>query len=129
MPNFSRTSNMRLATCHEDLQRLFNEVIKDHDCTIICGARGEKEQHLAFLSGHSKLDYPKSKHNKIPSMAVDVMPYPIDWNDRNRIFNFAAIVMGIAERLEIKIRWGGDWDRDSETKDERFVDLPHYELI
>ena len=28
MPRFGKTSKARLATCHEDLQEIFNEVIK-----------------------------------------------------------------------------------------------------
>jgi peptidoglycan L-alanyl-D-glutamate endopeptidase CwlK len=41
----------------------------------------------------------------------------------------AGVVTGVAHELGIKIRWGGDWDQDGEWKDERFVDMPHYELL
>jgi peptidoglycan L-alanyl-D-glutamate endopeptidase CwlK len=27
------------------------------------------------------------------------------------------------------MRWGGDWDGDGDTKDERFFDGPHFELV
>ncbi len=26
-------------------------------------------------------------------------------------------------------RWGGDWDRDGQLKDHRFIDYPHFELV
>ena len=28
----------------------------------------------------------------------------------------------------LKIRWGGDWDMDTQTKDNKFDDLVHFEL-
>ena len=61
-------------------------------------------------------------------MALDVCPYPIDWNDKDRFYNFAGLVKGIAISMDIKIRWGGDWDGDNDLKDQTFFDLPHFEL-
>ena len=79
-------------------------------------------------AGKSQLEYPKSRHNLVPSMAVDVCPYPIDWNDRERFSYFAGYVRGVAAGMGIDIRWGGDWDSDGEVKDNSFDDLPHFEL-
>ena len=31
--------------------------------------------------------------------------------------------------MNIKLRWGGDWDRDTQVKDNSFDDLLHFELI
>lgn len=129
MPSFSELSKSRLKTCHLDLQRLFNEVIKYWDCTIIEGYRGPEEQHEAFINGKSKLDWPKGKHNKLPSLAVDVMPFPVDFKDIHRIYCFSGFVLGIAAVMNIKVRWGGDWDRDTEVKDNTFNDLVHFEVI
>ena len=81
-----------------------------------------------FEEGFSKLQYPKGKHNQYPSLAVDVAPYPIDWKDRERFTYFAGFVMGIAASMGLTIRWGGDWDRDTELKDNNFDDLPHFEI-
>lgn len=53
MPYYSERSKKRLETCHEDLQKLFNEVIKHFDCTILCGHRGQEEQDKAFAEGMS----------------------------------------------------------------------------
>jgi len=44
MPAFGERSRNNLKTCHEDLQKLFNEVIKHFDCSVICGHRGQEEQ-------------------------------------------------------------------------------------
>lgn len=135
MPKFSARSLAALQTCHADIQAIFNEVILHFDCTVVQGHRGEQEQNAAFKAGKSKLQFPQSKHNHQPSMAADVVPYPIDWNDTDRMRYFAGFVKGIATLLyrqgaiTHQLRWGGDWDRDTELKDNRFQDLPHFELI
>lgn len=125
---FSPSSQAKLDTCHIDLQMLFTEVQKHYDCTIICGARSEAEQQAAFEAGNSKLEYPKSKHNSLPSMAVDVAPSPIDWQDTTRFYHFAGFVLGVAKGLGIDITWGGDWAGDLNFKNDKFKDLPHFEL-
>ena len=112
MPRFGKTSKRRLATCHEDLQEILNEVIKYFDCSVLCGHRGKADQNKAYESGHSKVKWPNGRHNKKPSIAVDV----------------AVMVMGIAKAKGIGLRWGGDWDQDTEVKDNGFDDLPHFEL-
>jgi len=129
MPKFSATSQEKLDSCDARLRALFAEVIKHYDCTIICGHRGKADQDAAVKGGFSKTPFPKSKHNKEPSLAVDVMPYPIDWKNRERIIYFAGQVMGIAKIMGVPVRWGGDWDKDGDTKDEKFSDTPHFELV
>lgn len=129
MPAFGKASQEKLATCDPRLQKVFNEVIKHFDCTVIEGHRGEEAQNKAFAEGKSKLKYPQGKHNKIPSLAADVLPYPIDWNDTNRMRYFAGFVVGIAATMGIKLRWGGDWNQNTELKDNSFNDLPHFELV
>ena len=128
MPRFGRRSRKNLETCHEDLQALFNEVIKYFDCTVIQGHRGEEEQNKYFDEGKSKVRYPNGRHNASPSNAVDVVPYPIDWDDTDRMYYFSGFVKGIASQMGIPIRWGGDWNDNTEVKDTNFKDLPHFEL-
>lgn len=133
MFKFSERSKENLRECHPDLIRLFEEVIKVFDCAVIEGHRGEEEQNKAYYSGKSKLKYPQSKHNKIPSMAVDVVPWHkeaphIRWNDRESFVYMAGIVKGIAAQMGIKIRHGLDWDGDNDLKDQTFFDLPHFEI-
>ena len=129
MPNFGKTSTERLATCHPKLQELFNEVVKGYDCSILQGIRGKDEQNEFYRTGRSKVQYPNSKHNPSPSLAVDVAPYPIDWNNTNRFYHFAGYVNGVAAQLGLEIRWGGDWDSDKNFSDQTFNDLPHFELV
>ena len=128
MPRFSTRSKSKLHTCDERLIKLFNKVVKKFDCQILEGHRGQKAQDEAYNKGNSKLKFPNGKHNKSPSIAVDVAPYPIDWNNRDRFHYFAGYVMGIASQMKLKIRWGGDWNMDTETKDNKFDDLVHFEI-
>ena len=106
---------------------LFNHVIHFYDCSILCGHRGELEQNDAFEKGNSTLTYPKSKHNKRPSMAVDAAPYPINWHDLNEFRVFGGIVIGVANILHYegfmshRLRWGGRFEKP--------FDPGHFELI
>ena len=128
MPRFGRRSKKNLKTCDEDLVFLFGEVVKYFDCSVIEGHRGKKLQNMYFKEGKSKLKFPDGNHNKKPSKAVDVVPYPIDFKDRERMTYFAGFVKGMAAALGIPIRWGGDWNSDTQVKDNNFDDLPHFEL-
>jgi peptidoglycan L-alanyl-D-glutamate endopeptidase CwlK len=139
MPKFSQRSADKLATCHPDLQKLFNEVIKGRDCTIIHGHRSKEYQFELYKKGRSFIDgrwkvvkpqhvvtyldgYNKmSKHNFEPSLAVDVMPWygvkpHIRWDDFEGMRSFAAYVKGVMEQLikygDIKtvVEYGGDWN-------------------
>lgn len=128
MPSYSIRSRNNLYTCCLKLQKIFLEVIREYDCTILEGHRNKRAQSNAFKNGKSHLKYPKSKHNKFPSDAIDATPYPIDWNDIKRFYHFAGYVKGIAHSLGLEIIWGGDWDNDYSFKDQAFNDLVHYEV-
>lgn len=136
---YSKISSNRLATCHEDLQTLFREIAQYEDTSILCGHRNELAQTRAFLDGFSKLEYPDSKHNSFPSMAVDAGPYEvqikdIDWTDEKSFCVFAGKVLLLAKQLYLdgrishQVIWGGDWDSDGRTVDHKFIDMPHFEL-
>lgn len=129
MPAFSDRSLSRLETCHPDLQRLFREVVKHFDCSVIQGHRSNEEQAEMLRTGRSQLGPGRSKHNREPSMAVDVAPWPIDWQDWNRWYAFAGFVLGVASQMGIEIRSGLDWDGDFDFHDQSFMDAPHFELV
>lgn len=134
MAKFGSKSLLRLATCHPDLQRLFKRVVQTYDCTVLEGHRNKPRQDKMLELGRSKLRWPRSKHNSLPSEAVDVMPWfmtkpHVDWEDREAIAKFAGYVLATAEEMGIKIRWGGDWDNDNRVGDERFSDMPHFEIL
>ena len=134
MPQFGRKSKEQLSSCHPDLQSLFNEVIKHYDCTILEGHRSNERQEKLFHQGQSKLRACQSKHNQSPSLAVDVAPYHIkkpniDLNCTNNFYLFSGYVLGVANQLGIKIRWGGYWDKTLDVRNNKFNDLVHFELV
>ena len=130
MYSFGSTSQERLEQLDIRLQDILKEAIKFYDFSIITGYRNKEEQEKMFNQGKSKLRYPKSKHSQNPSKAVDIAPYPIDWNDTNRFVYLAAIIQYIAFSKGVKIRWGGNWDMDNDIiKDQTFNDLLHFEIV
>jgi len=129
MPKFGKKSKLRLLTCDYRLQEIFKEVIKKVDCSVLEGHRDEERQNKLFEEGKTKVRYPKGRHNAEPSRAVDVVPYPVDWDDRERFHLFAGYVLGVASGMGYTIRWGGDWNMNFEVDDNKFDDFPHFELI
>lgn len=134
MPTFGKGSLMQLATCHPRLQLVLNEAVKYYDFTVVEGHRGEAAQNAAFNARPqlSKLPWPKGNHNAIPSKAADIAPFPIDWKDGEKPHLRFAMMMGVvltcAKQLGVKVRFGMDWNRNADPRDEDFIDLPHVEL-
>lgn len=128
MPSFGATSKKHLATLHPDLQRVLNEAIEHVDFSITCGFRNQADQDRAFAQGLSKLKWPHGEHNKQPSMAVDVAPFPLNWNDREAFTLLSGVIYGIACMMGVKLRLGADWDGDFNTLEHQFMDRPHLEL-
>ena len=138
MYKFSKRSKDNLSTADAQLQKLFNEVIKETDCTVIYGHRTPEEQFELFKKGREKVDgwwtvvdkskvvtnldgtTKKSKHNYFPSKAVDVVPYPLDWKDINSFKLLASVVKRKALELGIDVEWGGDW--------KSLKDYPHWQV-
>lgn len=138
MPTFGTRSRSSLASCHPDLRDLFAAVVESYDCSVLEGARSQERQEELYRQGKSTLDGvdKRSKHQVTEeeplSRAVDVLPYPIDWGDTKRMYHFAGYVLSTADRMGIRLRWGGDWDGDIQTagsQDQSFYDLPHFELL
>jgi peptidoglycan L-alanyl-D-glutamate endopeptidase CwlK len=124
-----------LAGCHPDLLRLISAVNEIVPCEVICGFRGEVAQNQAFAEGKSDKKWPDGKHNKtLPSGepysdAADVVPLPINWDDKVKFYHFAGVVRAVSALKGIPIRWGGDWDSDFDLHDQNLYDLPHFERI
>lgn len=137
MYNFSKRSKKILKTCHPDLQLICNHSIKIYDFSIIGGYRSLETQKNLFAKGKSKLNgiNRRSKHQDTPSIAVDIAPYPIDWQNLKRFYYLGGLMVAIANNLQKqgklrhRLRWGGDWDRDGKFNDQIFNDLTHFELV
>lgn len=141
MPAFSKKSLGMLQQCHPDLQKVMMEAIKIIDFSVTEGARTKEQQAKYVKEGKSKTM--NSKHipkyykeiGKECSFAIDICPWPVDYNDRERFCVLAGIVLGIAKVykdlgiIRSNIRWGGDWNQNNITKDESFSDMPHFEVV
>jgi hypothetical protein len=88
---------------------------------VICGHRGQQEQDAAFKSGASRVQFPNSKHNKQPSLAVDIAPAPLDWKNIEAFKKLRVVVEEEATKLGIKLRPLIVFKNGSQ-------DHPHYEL-
>lgn len=132
MPVFSSRSKAQLATCDERLQRIARRAIQWVDFMVLEGHRGKERQNHAYATGASKVQWPKGNHNKTPSRAFDFAPFPLDWSDKVRAlvrFTFVAgALWAAAKELGIKIRFGWDWNRNLDPRDESFMDWGHVEL-
>jgi hypothetical protein len=125
--SLGKVSRLRLATCDVRLQQFVTALAADvdaglvpgvSDISVACGHRNEADQNREFAEGDSKLQWPKSKHNTLPSRAVDVWPHPVDWTGAGRPAFEALRAHGLklAAKMHIRVRvisW--DW--------------PHWELV
>jgi peptidoglycan L-alanyl-D-glutamate endopeptidase CwlK len=136
MPYFGNRSESNLAEVHPDLIQVCRFVIEVFDFTVLCGYRGETEQNAAYPK-YTKVKYPDSKHNRMPSEAVDIIPYDsikksiVPWKSDEEFSLLAGHMMMAAYAFNIKIRWGHDWNRNGILWDEagKLIDRPHFELI
>jgi len=124
MYKFGKKSKKRLKGVDTRLVNVLNELIKIMDVTIIEGLRSEERQKELLAKGATKVKYSKHMEGK----AVDLAPYPIDWENRDGFHYMGGMIRGIGKQLGINIRWGGDWDSDGDVKDNGFDDLVHVEL-
>ncbi len=124
MYKFGKRSRKRLEGVDAKLVNVLNELIKIMDVTVIEGLHSAERQKELLAKGATKVKYSKELEGK----RVDIAPYPIDWEDRERFHYMGGMVRGIAKALNLKVRWGGDWDSDGEIKDNSFDDLVHIEI-
>ncbi len=111
--------------------RLRDEVM---DISITYGHRTESEQNSLYYSDppKTKVKWPHSKHNRWPSKAVDIQPYPYP-RDKKVLWAALGYLAGHAARIAaeegFRIRWGGDWDGDGDLTNQSFYDLFHLEIL
>jgi len=121
MPTFGPKSSRCRDECESSLSRVLDEAIKHYDFSVIWGHRDHEDQTSAYENGHSQLRWPKSKHNKIPSRAFDVIPYPKGFAASDSDFyQLATHILRAASKVRVRLVWGGHW--------RTLKDLAHFEL-
>lgn len=134
MASFGETSTSRLELAHPDLVVICYDVIPYYDFSVLETYRSDERQDELFntiLPNGQRLSTKRageSKHNSTPSRAIDLAPFPIDWDNPKRFYLLAGMLFQAAAARHIDIRWGGDWDRDWDHTDQTLFDLPHFEL-
>ena len=132
MASFGKASQAKIDKLPARLQSVLYRAIKLYDFTVSQTVRTE-EQHAQYLKdGTTTIPFNKSKHkpNELGlSEAFDIVPWPIDWEDLARFHYLAGIIRMCAEIEGVELKWGGDWNRNGDFKDQNFDDLPHFELV
>lgn len=150
MAQFGQTSNSRLITCERDIQTILMEVVKFYDCMIVEGNRTPERQNehwskgrklkpggnekvrkdwvvvdsgkiVTYKDGYEKL----SKHQKYPSPAVDVVPYPSMWKDRSKLIELRGVIKFVQAKLLAEGKITKLLDNGADLWDG--FDLPHYQ--
>lgn len=144
---FSNTSLARLATCHPDIQKVIRKTmeITGMDFIVLEGERTKEQAYINWGKGRTvaelaakgvpaKYAQPKlkkvtqvstplaSKHVKQKdgyAHAVDIAPYPIDWENITEFEKLIGIVKKAAALVNVKLAYGTDW---------KMKDYPHIEL-
>lgn len=124
---FSQRSEESLKGVHPDLVKVARLALTltTRDFTVIEGVRSKAKQKRLYAQGASKTL--NSRH--LTGHAIDIVPYPLDWKDKQAFGELAKAMLEASRQLKIPIRWGGDWNRNGRSDDEKFYDGPHFELL
>lgn len=133
---FGERSTINLASADPRLIRVAKRALSYGvmDFSIIEGHRTPQRQLELYNQGLSQIKE-DGKHNAVPSLAIDILPYPANvngvnvWKDKQRFSVLAGLMLAAAAEEGVKLRWGGDWDGDGNNSDSSFLDLPHFELL
>jgi peptidoglycan LD-endopeptidase CwlK len=137
-------SLQNLSGIHPDLRRVADRALQltTQDMTVIEGIRSLDRQRQLLAQGHTRTL--NSRH--ITGHAIDVVPWPIDWDDWDKFDNLATAFAQASRELEIPVVFGAAWHkpigefetgreaREDYVKTRRaqkrrpFLDFPHYEL-
>src|SRR5262245_29107311 len=109
MAELNERSLKNLEKCHPDLQRIARLAITRFDFTVTTGHRNEKDQTEAYNTGYSRLPWPKSRHNTLPSLAFDAAPNPIDYKQTAKFCEMREVFKQCADELGIEVRFIS-WD-------------------
>lgn len=130
----------RLAGVHPDLVAVVHRAIalSDQDFLVLEGVRTPARQAELYAQGRTKPGQVvtwtlKSNHFKNAATgyghAVDLCPYPVDWNTASKFDAIYKAMMRASDELGTPIRSGMDWDRDGVLREAKEHDSPHFELI
>lgn len=146
-------SRARLANVHPDLVRVVERAITmtPQDFKVLEGVRTPERQRELYGQGRTAKELAKvglPPHLAKPSArivtwtlnsnhfkqadgfghAVDLVPFPVDWESLVKFDAIAKAMFDAAKAENVAIRWGADWDRDGKPRERKESDSPHFEL-
>jgi peptidoglycan L-alanyl-D-glutamate endopeptidase CwlK len=135
----SKRSLNNLNGVHPNLVTVVKRAIEitKQDFMVIEGVRTQARQDELWAQGRTKpgpvVTWVKDVsshgiHADGYGHAVDVVPYPVDWNDLKKFDAIADAMFTSASELGVKLRWGADWDMDGNPRERGESDSPHFEL-
>ena len=123
--SFGKTSLKRMDGVHpllrECAERALSYGLLDLTVPPYGGLRTIDDQRQLVAKGASQTL--NSLHRKQQSgygHAIDLAPYPIDWNNITRFAMVGSLMFRAAGDMGIEIEWGGHW--------KRFKDYPHFQF-
>lgn len=132
-------SMAKLEGLHPDLVAVVLRAIQisEQDFMVTCGVRTYADQAELYAQGRTKPGpvvtwTMQSRHMPQPDgygYAVDVVPYPVDWNTPAKFDAIANAMMQAADEIGVKIRWGADWNMNGKPREKGETDSPHFELV
>ena len=147
----SKLSLSRLVGLHTTLESVVKRAIEitEQDFMVVEGVRSKEQCYINYGKGRTaeqckakgvpaQYAQPKlakvtwlnnplsSKH--VTGHAVDLVPYPVDWNDLTKFDKVAKAMFAAAKELGVSIRWGADWDNDGKYREKGEYDSPHFEI-
>lgn len=139
MNKLGPTSTSKLCGLHPSLVSIVKRAIEitSQDFMVLCGVRTLAEQKELYAQGRTKPGNIvtwtlKSRH--LPAAdgfgrAVDLVPYPVDWNTNSKFDAIATAMFQASKELDTPIRWGADWNKNGIARERGETDSPHFELI
>lgn len=128
----------------------------DLDFTVLEGVRSRDQMKVNYGKGRTAMQlvkkgisplYAKPNERKVTwlndpfasthaadpedglSKAVDLAPWPINWNDSARFEKLARHVIDTGKSMGVRLKWGRDWDMDGRYEEKGETDGPHFELV
>lgn len=128
-----KTSLARLKGVDETLVNVVKRAIEisEVDFTVLEGVRTLERQRELYAQGRTapgKIVTWTMKSRHIEGKAVDLVPYPLDWNDIEKFNKIKDAMFQAAKELDVNLRWGADWNGNGEYREKGEYDSPHFEI-
>lgn len=128
-----KTSLARLQGVDETLVNVVKRAIEisEVDFSVLEGVRTLERQRELYAQGRTapgKIVTWTMKSKHIEGKAVDLVPYPLDWNDLEKFNKIKDAMFQAARELDVNLRWGADWDGDGNYREKGEYDSPHFEI-